>query len=89
VIYPVISAKIQLKKTDDGKAFTSVTAIMSIAIVMSTLLSIVIALQAEMPPSIGFGGFYYIFGPGILGIIVLVFYFIGIQTSKEIRIRPY
>ena len=82
ILYPILSAKEQLTDDNKNKPYTSVTTLMGIAVFISIILSIVIALNADMPASIGHGGFMYIIGPGFYGILVLILY------SVSVGVRP-
>ena len=83
VLYPIISAKSQLEDDNKHKPYTTVTTLMGVAIFLSIILSIVIALNADMPASIGFGGFMYIIGPGFYGILVLILYLIAVKERPD------
>lgn len=85
LLYAIFSAKSQLIEDNEKKAFTSVTGLMSIAILFSILLSVIIALNADMPADIGYGGFEYIFGPGIFGILILILYLIAVGVKPNLK----
>ena len=52
---------------------------MSFAILISILFSIAISLRADIPSSSNHGGFVYIIGPTIIGIVVLSFYLLALE----------
>ncbi|WP_162623213.1 hypothetical protein [Confluentibacter sediminis] len=83
ILYPIISAKGQLNDDNKNKPYTSVTILMGMAIFISIILSIVIALNADMPASIGHGGFMYIIGPCFYGILVLILYLISVGVRPD------
>jgi hypothetical protein len=85
LLYPIISAKTQLNDDNKKKALTSVTALMSLAIFMSIVFSVVIALNADMPASIGHGGFMYIIGPSFYGLLVLIFYLVSLGVRPDFK----
>ncbi|MDO1500946.1 hypothetical protein Q2T40_12470 [Winogradskyella maritima] len=83
ILYPIFSAKAQLDKDNKEKPYTTVTILMAMAIFLSIILSIAIALNADMPASIGHGGFMYIIGPGFYGILVLILYLVSVGVRPE------
>ncbi|MCK0109344.1 hypothetical protein MWU58_08565 [Flavobacteriaceae bacterium S0825] len=85
LFYAILSAKNQLIEDNRKKAFTSVTALMSFAIFISIILSVVIALNADMPQSIGYGGFDYIIRPSIFGILVLILYLSSVGAKPNLK----
>ena len=64
------------------KVFNSVSLKLIFAIILSIILSIAIALNADIPDSIGHGGFTYIIAPAIFGFVILSLY------SLAIVLRP-
>ena len=74
IIFQVVSAVKEMKADIKESAYTKLSIHLLIAVFMSVLLSISIALNADIPASSGHGGFIYILGPGAIGIIVLVLY---------------
>ena len=60
------------------KAFDEISSTFLVLIFLSIIVSIWIALQADMPGSIGHGGFFYIIYPGIIGIAILLLYLVSL-----------
>lgn len=85
LVYPIFSARNQLIEDNAKKPYTSVTVLMAVSILISIVLSIVIALNADMPNDIGFGGFTYIIGPSLWGIVVLIFYLISVGSKPNLK----
>jgi len=75
----------KLKDDNTTKAYTDVTAYLGAALFMSIISSVVIALQADMPASIGYGGFIYIIGPSAFGVAVLIVYFILVNFKPGLK----
>lgn len=76
ILYPIISAKGQLNHDNEHEPYTSVTTLMGIAIFISVILSIVIALNTNMSASVGHGGLIYIIGPAFYGMLILILYLV-------------
>tara|TARA_R100000935_G_scaffold6226_1_gene13684 strand:- start:343 stop:711 length:369 start_codon:yes stop_codon:yes gene_type:complete len=76
ILIPIISAREDLKNNDIelNKAFNSASIKLIFALLLSVFLSVAIALNANIPASSGHGGFIYILGPFIFGIIILILY---------------
>ena len=83
LLYPIVSAKAQLSDDKKNKPFTSVTTLMGIAVFISIIISISISSNADMSSDIGYGGFFYIIEPALLGILVLLIYLIGIKARPD------
>lgn len=58
---------------------------MGTSVVMSTLLSIIIALNANISPSSGHGGFIYIFGPGVSGIAIVTLHVVFVKIIPKLK----
>ena len=82
---PVLLAAGKLKDDNKAKAYTDVTAYMGVSIFTSVFISIAIALNADMSPSIGHGGFIYIIGPSTFGFAILIFYVALIPFKPSIK----
>ncbi|WP_228853490.1 hypothetical protein [Aegicerativicinus sediminis] len=78
ILYSIILAKNQLLEDNKTKPFTSVSALMLMAIIISIFLSTTIALNAEISASSGHGGFIYIIYPSLYGIIILMGYLVSL-----------
>lgn len=61
-------------KLSSEKRFTQINIKFLVAMLFSILVSVIIALQADMPDSIGFGGFTYIIEPALIGLLSMLFY---------------
>lgn len=83
VLYPIVSARGQLDEDNKTKPYTMVTTLMGVAIFLSIILSIAIVLSADMPDSIGFGGFTYIIRPSFYGILVLILYLVSVKVRPD------
>tara|TARA_R110002051_G_scaffold78683_1_gene142294 strand:+ start:1250 stop:1552 length:303 start_codon:yes stop_codon:yes gene_type:complete len=59
---------------NNEKPFTEISYTFLVLIFISIIASISIAMMADMPDSIGFGGFVYLIGPLLIGIVILVLY---------------
>lgn len=83
ILFQVISAVREMKSDNKEKAFTKSSIHLLIAVFFSILLSIGIALKAEIPASSGHGGFLYIIAPLIFGILIFVIYLAFLRISPE------
>jgi len=83
ILFQVASAVKEIKTDNKEKSFTSTSIHLLIAVFMSIILSVAIALNAEIPASSGHGGFINIIGPGIYGLIVLVLYLVFLRIWPE------
>jgi hypothetical protein len=71
---------------EQKKVFTQVNLKFLVAIFFSIFVSIWIALKADMPDSIGFGGFIYIIGPGLIGLFIMILYLIFSMIKPKWKI---
>ena len=76
IIFPLTVHHFKWKKEKEKieKTFTETSIKYIISIFLSIPTSIAIALKADISPSSNHGGFIYIIGPAIFGIIVLLGY---------------
>lgn len=73
-------------KAEDNKTFSQVNLKFLVAIFFSIFISIWIALKADKPDSIGFGGFIYIIGPGLIGVFTMILYLIFSMIKPKWKI---
>ena len=85
VIAPLIIQKLKWKKEEEekGKAYTETSIKYLISIFFSIIASIAIALKADISPSSGHGGFLYIIGPGLIGILIMIVYMASLSTFPK------
>ena len=83
VLYLIINAWSEVKNEEPTKRFTSVSYQLLFALVLSTIISITIALQADIPASSGHGGFVYIIVPALWGIGIFILYFISLLALPK------
>ena len=85
IIVIIASASKDRRELKMNKAITEVSIKLIFGIVLSIILSVIIALNADIPPSAGHGGFVLIIGPGVIGLIVLLSFliFLGIRPQKK------
>ena len=81
----IASATKDRREQKEHKAITEVSIKLIFGIVLSIILSVLIALNADISPSAGHGGFLYIIGPGIIGSIILIFYLISLGFKPELK----
>ena len=65
------------------RIFNEISITYLILIFISILFSITIALQADISDSSGHGGLIYIIGPGLLGLLIIIFYLISLFISPK------
>ena len=85
IIIIVASATKDRTKQKNLKAITEVSIKLIFGIVLSIILSVIIALNADISPSAGHGGFIHIIGPGIIGLIILLFYLISLGFKPDLK----
>jgi hypothetical protein len=83
----VLIALSDKKKSERDKAFTETSIKFLIGVFFSGLASIIIALNADMPDNIGFGGFIYIIGPGVGGLLILYAYLISLWLYPKQKLK--
>ena len=88
IIAPLLIQKYKWKKEEEeiGKAYTETSIKYLISIFFSIVASIAIAWEADFPASSGHGGFIYLIGPGIIGIIVMLIYLGSLTTFPEKKV---
>ena len=79
---PLIIHKLKWKEKEEkiDKAYTETSIKYLISIFFSIIASIAIAWEADIPASSGHGGFILIFGPGIMGILVMLVYIVSLSV---------
>ena len=82
---PILLAAGKLRSDNTSKAYTDVTALMGVSIFMSIICSVIIALNADMPGSIGHGGFIYIIGPSFFGLAILIIYLVLVTFKPRLK----
>lgn len=78
VVVLIISAWKHVRDEKVVKAFTAASFELLLAMFLSTIISVAIALEADIPDSSGHGGFIYIIIPAISGIGFLTLYLISL-----------
>lgn len=83
ILIIVFSSAKDRQEEKSEKALTSVSIKLIFGIFLSIILSVVIALNADTPPSSGHGGLVLIIGPGAIGLIVLLLYLISLGFKPQ------
>lgn len=84
---PLIIHKLKWKEEEEiDKAYTETSIKYLISIFLSIIASITIALEADIPASSGHGGLILIFGPGIIGILVMFVYMGSLSIFPEKKV---
>jgi len=65
------------------KAITDVSIKLIFGIFLSIILSVLIAVNADIPPSAGHGFYIWIIGPGLMGLMILLFYLTSLIVKPQ------
>ncbi|RKS42532.1 hypothetical protein BC962_3257 [Gillisia mitskevichiae] len=84
LVYGISKSDKKLEEKD--KALNDLSIKFLIFIFLSIIASVIISLQADIPPSSGHGGFIYIIIPVITGVSILFLYLISLTIKPRKKI---